>query len=223
RPGDEHLTPARRGHDVRRVVGDDVEVADRQAAQPAADLDDVGPHVPAAQLPLVSVGEDRHGTEPTGAPGPPRRVIYRGSVRSLAEDIRHRTDEELVALLGVRPDLARPQPADLTALAARASTRASTTRAIDHLDLPHLAALQACVVVGEASPGAITPLLGCDAATAAGLLEDLATAALLWRPPAALAAPRPPPAPAARRPRPPRRSRPCWPAACCPPPTTTGS
>ncbi len=106
---------------------------------------------------------------------------YRGSVRSLAEDIRHRTDEELVALLGVRPDLARPQPADLTALAARASTRASTTRAIDHLDLPHLTALQACVVAGEASPGAIAPLLGCDAATAAGLLEDLTTAALLWR------------------------------------------
>src|SRR5699024_3568047 len=135
----------------------------------------------AAQLPLVTVGGDRHGPESTGAPGTPRRVNYRGSVRSLSEDIRHRTDEELVALLGVRPDLARPQPADLTALAARASTRASTTRAIDHLALQHLAALQACIVAAEASPRAIAPLLGCEAATAAGLLEDLTTAALLWR------------------------------------------
>ena len=39
-------------------------------------------------------------------------------MRSLAEDIRDRSDAELVALLELRPDLARPQPADLTALAA---------------------------------------------------------------------------------------------------------
>ncbi len=102
-------------------------------------------------------------------------------MRSLAEDIRHRTDEELVALLDLRPDLARPQPADLTALAARASTRASTARAVDHLDLPHLAALEACVVADEVSPAAVAPLLATDVETAATLLEDLTAAALLWR------------------------------------------
>ena len=104
---------------------------------------------------------------------------YRGSVRSLAEDIRHRTDEELVALLELRPDLARPQPADLTALAARASTRASTTRAIDHLDLPHLAALEACLVAGV-DPAAVASLLGTDEGRAAALIDDLTRAALVW-------------------------------------------
>ena len=68
-------------------------------------------------------------------------------MRSLAEDIRDRSDAELVALLELRPDLARPQPADLTALAARASTRASTARAVDHLDLDHLSALQALSLI----------------------------------------------------------------------------
>ncbi len=100
-------------------------------------------------------------------------------MRSLAEDIRHRTDEELVALLELRPDLARPQPADLTALAARASTRASTARAIDHLDLPHLTALQACVLVGV-DPAAVAPLLGSDEGRAAALVDDLTRAALVW-------------------------------------------
>lgn len=105
------------------------------------------------------------------------------SVRSLAEDIRHRSDEELVALLELRPDLARPQPADLTALAARASTRASTARAVDHLDLPHLTALQACALTGSTDPAVVAPLLGTDEGGAAPLLEDLTVAALLWRSP----------------------------------------
>lgn len=106
---------------------------------------------------------------------------YRGPVRSLAEDIRHRTDEELVALLELRPDLARPQPADLTALAARASTRASTARAVDHLDLAHLTALQACAITGETNAAAIAPFLGLDEGSTTHLLDDLTTAALLWR------------------------------------------
>lgn len=100
-------------------------------------------------------------------------------MRSLAEDIRHRSDEELVALLELRPDLARPQPSDLTALAARASTRASTTRAIDHLDLPHLTALQACLVAGV-DTAAVADLLGTDESRATALVDDLARAALLW-------------------------------------------
>ncbi|MGN7248579.1 helicase-associated domain-containing protein [Janibacter anophelis] len=102
-------------------------------------------------------------------------------MRSLAEDIRHRTDEELVALLELRPDLARPQPADLTALAARASTRASTARAVDHLDLPHLSALQACAITGSTDAADIAPFVGTDEGSAAALLADLTAAALLWR------------------------------------------
>jgi hypothetical protein len=104
-------------------------------------------------------------------------------VRSLAEDIRQRSDAELTALLDLRPDLARPQPADLTALAARASTRASTARAVDHLDLPHLTALQACAIAGSTDPATIAPFVGVDEQEAATLLDDLTTAALLWRSP----------------------------------------
>ncbi|MGC1208616.1 MAG: hypothetical protein WA880_11735, partial [Ornithinimicrobium sp.] len=48
--------------------------------------------------------------------------------RSLADDLRHRSDEDLALLLAARPDLARPAPNDITTLAARANTRASTER-----------------------------------------------------------------------------------------------
>ena len=71
-------------------------------------------------------------------------------IRSLADDIRGRSDEQLAALLASRPDLARPAPSDLTALASRSSTRASTARAIDGLDTAHLQVLEAAAVGGEA-------------------------------------------------------------------------
>jgi hypothetical protein len=54
--------------------------------------------------------------------------------RSLADDLRAREDSALAALLRVRPDLRTPVPADLSALAARATTRPSVQRALDHLD-----------------------------------------------------------------------------------------
>ena len=55
-------------------------------------------------------------------------------VRSLADDVRTRSDDHLRALVRRRPDLARPAPSDLTSLAARAGTRASVQRALDGLD-----------------------------------------------------------------------------------------
>ena len=91
--------------------------------------------------------------------GPPRGD-YRGAVaaltslpaasvldrrRSMADDVRERTDEQLATLLRRRQDLARPAPADLSSLAARASTRASVQRAVDSLDLAHLQVLEAAV------------------------------------------------------------------------------
>ena len=67
------------------------------------------------------------------------------AIRSLADDIRGRDDRQLVALVLARPDLARPAPADLTSLAARASTRASVQRAVDALDAGRLQVLEALV------------------------------------------------------------------------------
>ncbi|WP_427383876.1 helicase-associated domain-containing protein [Janibacter sp. G56] len=105
-------------------------------------------------------------------------------MRSLAEDVRARSDEELAALLVARPDLARPMPADLTALAARASTTASVQRAIDHLDRPRLEVLEAALISG--SPIDLPAIVGLtgqspDAVEAAA--DHLRFLALLWTSP----------------------------------------
>jgi len=62
-------------------------------------------------------------------------------LRSLADDLRARSDAELADVLIARPDLARPAPADLTSLAARAVTQASVQRAIESLNRAQLQVL----------------------------------------------------------------------------------
>ena len=117
-------------------------------------------------------------------------------VRSLAEDIRSRSDGELARLLQARPDLTRPAPADLSALAARSLTLASTTRGIDHLDDDHLATLEAVALldggpreqvegVEESVPAGLTGLVGEEGLSTR--LVTLRDAALLWRSPDGLA------------------------------------
>ncbi len=104
--------------------------------------------------------------------------------RSLADDIRRRTDDELVALVLARPDLARPAPADLTSLAARASTKASVQRGVEALDRGHLQVLEALVVLGDdATLSDVARLLGVDTEEPAvrTIVEDLWRMALLWR------------------------------------------
>lgn len=132
-----------------------------------------------------------------GCEVPERTADYRGTVtstsatpqsmtstaRSLADDVRGRTDDELRELLQRRPDLARPTPADLTSLAARASTRASVQRALDSLDQAHLQVLEAAVLQrGALDLSALDSALATDADLDA-LLHDLWVAALLWRSP----------------------------------------
>ncbi len=114
------------------------------------------------------------------------------SARSLADDLRERSDEDVATLLRRRPDLARPAPADVTALAARATTRASVQRALDGLDVAHLHALEAVVVAGPAPLSRIARLLGQPARSrvATDLVEDLRTLALVWSGGDGLQAPR---------------------------------
>jgi hypothetical protein len=50
--------------------------------------------------------------------------------RSLADDLRARTDGELATLLRIRPDLVVPVPVDVAQLASRGATRASAVRAL---------------------------------------------------------------------------------------------
>ncbi|TWP37280.1 helicase-associated domain-containing protein [Leekyejoonella antrihumi] len=106
------------------------------------------------------------------------------TARSYAEDLRTRSDDELRVLLQRRPDLARPAPSDLTALAARASTRASVQRALGGLEADQLHALEAVLVSGDENDPA--RLLGCTTAEIDPLLQDLWAAGLLWRSPEGL-------------------------------------
>src|SRR4051812_33086947 len=93
------------------------------------------------------------------------------SSRSLAHDIRGPSDAELIDLLLARPDLARPAPADLTSLAARAGTRASVQRAVEALDRGHLQVLEAVVVAGDAADrSTLLRLLGTDEGTTVGTI-----------------------------------------------------
>ena len=58
--------------------------------------------------------------------------------RSLADDLRARSETELTDLLLGRPDLAHPTPADITGLARRATATPSVSRALDQLSAPQL-------------------------------------------------------------------------------------
>src|SRR4051794_1748553 len=68
--------------------------------------------------------------------------------RTLADQLRGWSDEQLTALLRARPDLATPTPQDTSQLASRAGTRASAQRAVDQLTHLELAVVDAVVALG---------------------------------------------------------------------------
>ncbi|GAA0449913.1 helicase-associated domain-containing protein [Streptomyces sp. NPDC046215] len=72
--------------------------------------------------------------------------------RTLAEELRGRPDDALVALLRARPDLLNPVPGDLTQLATRAGTRASVVRALERLDRFALQTAEALAVAPDPCP-----------------------------------------------------------------------
>lgn len=96
------------------------------------------------------------------------------------------TDEQLVRLLELRPDLAQPAPGSLAALAARAGARQSVRVAGDDLDFLRLAVLDA--LVGLDADTAAVPVAAIadhigERTTAADLdraLQDLRDRALVW-------------------------------------------
>ncbi|MDE3720764.1 helicase-associated domain-containing protein [Nocardiopsis sp. N85] len=95
---------------------------------------------------------DRHGSGP-GTAGPGRPPTF-------TSWLRDRSDEELAALLSARPDLARPVPADIGALAARATTRNTVLRALEGLDSFTLQVLEGVVALGDdrlSEPVGVTP------------------------------------------------------------------
>ncbi|WP_405408812.1 helicase-associated domain-containing protein [Streptomyces decoyicus] len=112
-----------------------------------------------------------------------------GTPRTLAEELRTRTDSGLVGLLRARPDLLNPVPGDVTQLATRAGTRASVVRAVERLDRFVLQAAEALAVAPDPCPydtlGALMAGDAGDPAVAAELpraVAELRAQALVWGP-----------------------------------------
>ncbi|MEW2437197.1 helicase C-terminal domain-containing protein [Streptomyces caniferus] len=112
-----------------------------------------------------------------------------GTPRTLAEEIRTRTDRGLAGLLRARPDLLNPVPGDVTQLATRAGTRASVVRAVERLDRFVLQTAEALAVAPDPCPydtlGALMAGDAGDPAVAAELpraVAELRAQALVWGP-----------------------------------------
>jgi hypothetical protein len=101
--------------------------------------------------------------------------------RTLAEQLRGWSDEELVRLLTARPDLAMPTPQDTSQLASRAGTRASVLRAIDQLTQLDLTVLDAVLALGGAtSSSRVLDAVHAQREHAAESLDRLRALALVW-------------------------------------------
>ena len=95
--------------------------------------------------------------------------------RSLADDLRARSDVALVTLLRARPDLLSPVPSDLASLAARAATRPSVSRALDQLDRFGLQVVEVlCALPDHSTEADVRRLLGADPTTVLDLLHERA-------------------------------------------------
>ncbi|MGN6246656.1 MAG: helicase-associated domain-containing protein [Motilibacteraceae bacterium] len=100
--------------------------------------------------------------------------------RSLADDLRARSDADLEALLRARPDLLTPVPADVGQLAVRAATQTSTGRALDRLDRWLLQVLDVVAALPEPTTAAdVERWLGADPRPALAVLREQG---LLWGP-----------------------------------------
>jgi hypothetical protein len=102
---------------------------------------------------------------------------------TLAAWLRTRSDEQLGALLVARPDVARPAPSDVVALASRLAVPVSVDRALDELDAATLQVLDVVLLTpGDGvAPGALVAALPeLPADVLEGALERLTTRALLW-------------------------------------------
>ncbi|MEU3019770.1 helicase-associated domain-containing protein [Nocardiopsis sp. NPDC007018] len=130
-------------------------------------------------------GSDRDTDDPGGPPGrPPTFTSW----------LRSRSDDELTALLDARPDLAQPVPADIGALAHRATSRNAALRALERLDRFTLQVLETVVALGDdrlsepvgAPPDALAHGLGLTPSHGRGVepldsaLETLLSLALVW-------------------------------------------
>ncbi|CAL9448505.1 hypothetical protein SUDANB106_02420 [Streptomyces sp. enrichment culture] len=105
----------------------------------------------------------------------------RAAPRTLADELRSRTDDALTALLRARPDLLSPVPGDLSQLATRAGARPSVLRALERLDRFALQVAEALAVAPDPCPygelAALLPGGEDELPRALGLLRERA---LVW-------------------------------------------
>jgi hypothetical protein len=102
---------------------------------------------------------------------------------TLAGWLRTRSDEQLGALLAARPDVARPAPSDVVALASRLAVPVSVDRALDELDATTLQVLDVVLLApGDGlAPGELRAAVpGLPGGVVEAALESLTTRALLW-------------------------------------------
>ena len=100
--------------------------------------------------------------------------------RSLADDVRSRSADQICAMLVDRPDLAWPWPTDLSQLARRAADDASVLEAMQGLDTTALRVLEVFAALHEATIDEVVAVLpeSHDAVQAA--VNRLWQLALLW-------------------------------------------
>jgi hypothetical protein len=102
---------------------------------------------------------------------------------TLAAWLRTRSDEQLAGLLAARPDVARPAPSDVVALASRLAVPVSVDRALDELDAATLQVLDVVLLAPtDGLPAAELPaaLPGMPDDVLEDAVAALTTRALLW-------------------------------------------
>jgi Helicase conserved C-terminal domain/WYL domain len=102
---------------------------------------------------------------------------------TLAAWLRTRSDEQLAALLAARPDVARPAPSDVVALASRLAVPVSVDRALDELDAATLQVLDVVLLAdsdGIAEADLPKELPEVPDAVLESAVATLTTRALLW-------------------------------------------
>ncbi|HET8559253.1 MAG TPA: helicase-associated domain-containing protein [Marmoricola sp.] len=100
--------------------------------------------------------------------------------RTLAEQLRGWSVDQLAALLEARPDLAVPAPADSAQLASRAVVRTSVLRALDALDTLQLTVLEAVVQLGPVDLSGVQAVLRAETSRVVAAVHLLRGRALVW-------------------------------------------
>ncbi len=108
--------------------------------------------------------------------------------RSLADQLRSWTDEQVSQLLTSRPDLTTPAPHDFSQLASRAAIRSSLARALDSLTRGELSVLDALVVAGQTTEAEIVSIVHAEEEYVVAALARLRALALAWDSPEGLRA-----------------------------------